>query len=66
VGGDIFLTRPDWTWGRPSLLYNGYRVFRGGKAAPSSAEGKERVELGIYSPHFCQEAESTPFNEKFQ
>ena len=28
-----FHTRPDLPWGLPSLLYNGYRVFRGGKAA---------------------------------
>jgi hypothetical protein len=53
-GGDIFLTHPDWTLGRPSFLYNGYRVFRGDKAVPSSAEGKERVELDNYSAHFCQ------------
>ena len=32
-GGEIFRTRPDLTWGPPSLLYNGYRVFPGGKAA---------------------------------
>ena len=40
-------------WSPPSLLYNGYRVFPGGKAAgawrwpspPSSAAVKERVEL---------------------
>ena len=32
-GGEIFLTRPDRPWGLPSLLYNGYRVFLGGKAA---------------------------------
>ena len=31
--GEIFHTRPDRTWGLPSLLYNGYRVFPGGKAA---------------------------------
>jgi hypothetical protein len=31
--GEIFRTRPDWPWGPPSLLYNGYRVFPGGKAA---------------------------------
>jgi len=30
-GGEIFRTRPDR--GPPSLLYNGYRVFSGGKAA---------------------------------
>ena len=52
-GGEIFRTRPDRPWGPPSLLYNWYRVFTGGKAAgacrwqptPSSAEVKERVEL---------------------
>jgi hypothetical protein len=32
-GGEIFRTRPDWLWGPPSLLYNGYLVFPGGKAA---------------------------------
>ena len=31
--GRIFLHRPDRPWGPPSLLYNGYRVFLGGKAA---------------------------------
>ena len=44
--------------GPPSLLYNGYSVFPGGKAAgvwrwkptPSSVEVKERAELCIYSP----------------
>jgi hypothetical protein len=43
----------------PSLLYNGYRVFPGGKvrqgrdadtSPPSSAEAKNRVELRLYSP----------------
>jgi hypothetical protein len=28
-----FQTRPDRTWGPPSYLYNGYRVFSGRKAA---------------------------------
>ena len=44
-------------WCPPCLLYNGYRVFPGEKAAgawrwlptPSSAEVKERVQLYIYS-----------------
>ena len=30
-GGGIFRTFPDRPWGPPSLLYNGYRVFPGGK-----------------------------------
>jgi hypothetical protein len=46
-------------WGPPSLLYNGYRVFPGGKvrpgrdadpSPPSSVEVKNRVELYFYSP----------------
>ena len=33
-GGEIFRTRPDRPLGGPpGLLYNGYRVFPGGKAA---------------------------------
>jgi hypothetical protein len=32
-GGEIFRTRPDQPWGPFSLLYNGHRVFPGGKAA---------------------------------
>ena len=32
-GDEIFLTRPHRAWGPSSLLYNGYRVFPGGKAA---------------------------------
>jgi hypothetical protein len=31
--GEIFCTHPDRPWGPPSLLYHGYRVFPGGKAA---------------------------------
>ena len=31
--GEIFRICPDRPWGPPSLLYNGYRFFPGGKAA---------------------------------
>ena len=34
--GEIF-RRPDRLWGPPSLLYNGYRVFPGGKVRPGRA-----------------------------
>ena len=34
VGGEIFPTCSDRPWGPPSLLYNGYRVFPGGKEQP--------------------------------
>jgi len=59
-GGEILRTCPDRPWGPPSLLYNGYRVFPGGKerpgrdadpSPPSSAVGHERVELYLYSPY---------------
>jgi hypothetical protein len=32
-GVEIFCIRRERSWGPPSLLYNGYRVFPGGKAA---------------------------------
>ena len=32
--GEIFRTCPDRPWGPPSLLYNEYRVFPGGKDLP--------------------------------
>ena len=32
--GEIFRTSPDRPWGPPSLLYNGYWVFPGGKVLP--------------------------------
>ena len=49
----------DRPWGPPILLYNGPRVFPGGKVAEAwrwpptlpSAEDKERVELYLYSPY---------------
>jgi hypothetical protein len=59
-GGEILRTCPDRPWGPPSLLYNGYRVFLGGKerpgrdadpSPPSNAVGHERIELYLYSPY---------------
>ena len=56
-GGEIFRTRPDWPWGLPSLLYNGYRVCPGGRVAGAwcwpptpifSAEVLNWVELYLY------------------
>jgi hypothetical protein len=46
--GEIFRTCPDRPWGPPSLLYNGYRVFPGGKvrlgrAADHSPPSKNTV-----------------------
>ena len=34
VGGEIFRSCPNRPWCPPSLLYNGYRVFPGGKERP--------------------------------
>ena len=36
-GGARFSARPDRPWGPPSLVYNGYRVFPGGKVRPGRA-----------------------------
>ena len=33
-GDETFRTCPDLPWGPPSLLYNGYRVYPGGKERP--------------------------------
>jgi hypothetical protein len=35
--GAKFSACPDRPWGPPSLLYNGYRVFPGGKVRPGRA-----------------------------
>jgi hypothetical protein len=35
-GGEIFRTCPHRPWGPTSLLYNGYRVFPGGKEQTGS------------------------------
>ena len=36
-GGDEIFRRPAQLWGPSSLLYNGYRVFPGGKVRPGRA-----------------------------
>jgi hypothetical protein len=36
-GGEIFHACPDRPWAPPSLLYNGYHVFPGGKVRPGRA-----------------------------
>jgi hypothetical protein len=55
-GGEIFRTCPDRPWGPPSLLYNGYRVFPGGKvrqgrdtdlSPPSSGKVKNTLPKGF-------------------
>jgi len=35
--GSKFSARPERPWGPPSPLYNGYRVFPGGKVRPGRA-----------------------------
>ena len=58
-GGKIFHAHPDWSWGPPSLLYDGYRIsFLGVKQLehavnhplPLSTKVQERVKLYLYSP----------------
>jgi hypothetical protein len=48
--GEIFRC-PDWLWGPPNLLYNGYRIFPGGKvrlgrAADHSPSSNAAVKKG--------------------
>ena len=59
MGGEIFRTCPDQPWGPPSLLYNGYLVFPGGKerpgrdadpSPPSSAVVKKRKSYNSTPP----------------
>ena len=37
LDGSRFSARPDRPWGPPNLLYNGYRVFPGGKVRAGRA-----------------------------
>ena len=54
VGGEIFRTRPDRPWGPPSLIYDGYRVFPGIKAAvalfwpPTTSKAKVEGRVDLY------------------
>jgi len=55
---EIYRTRPDRSCAIPSVLYNGYRISFGGKAAgtwrwpsiPSRMEVKERVGIYLFFP----------------
>jgi hypothetical protein len=58
--GEIFRTCPDRPWGPPNLLYNGYRIFLGGRKRPGCnadpstllvPKSKNRVRLYLRSPH---------------
>jgi hypothetical protein len=58
-GGEIFRTCPDRPWSPSSLLYNGYRVFPGGRKRPGRdadsspllvPRSKNTVGLYLYSP----------------
>ena len=56
--GEISCTCPDRSWGPPSLLYNGYRVFPRGKEQPrrdadssSLASAVVKKEYSPYSPY---------------
>jgi hypothetical protein len=53
MGGEIFRTRPDRPWGPPSLLYNGYRVFPGGKAAGAWCQPPTPFSSKVPRPRQC-------------
>ena len=76
--GTRFSARPDRPWGPPSLLYNGYRVFPGGKvrpgraadhSPPSSAAVIGRAEVYLYppsGPHQACNGITLPFLPQFE
>ena len=50
--GEIFRTCPDRPWGPTSLLYDGYRVFPGGKERPErDADPSHTSSAVVYSPY---------------
>ena len=71
--GTRFSVRPDRPWGPPSVMYNGYRVFHGGRGGrgvgltlppPSSAEGPRKSRaiplLALRSLVACKKSENLP------
>jgi hypothetical protein len=59
-GGAIFRSRPDRSQVPPSLLYKGYQVFRGVKAAGSFASGLELyLHLSTATAEKCHEVTVT-------
>jgi len=60
VGGDIFRTCPDQPWGPPSLLYNGYRVFPGGKERPERDADPSRTSRAVVKKVYSYTRISTP------
>jgi len=70
---EMFCTRPDWPWGSPYLLYNGYRLsfpglkqleLRVNHPPPMSEEVEERVKLHIFFP-LCAFVECPKVNVSF-
>jgi len=64
--GEIFHTCPDWPWGPPSPLYNGYRIFSGGEERPERdadpSSSSSDVDYSPYGPYSLHRA-SVPNNK---
>ena len=45
--GEIFRTCPDRSWGPPSLVYNEYHVFAGGKEQPGRDAGSSPTSSAV-------------------
>jgi hypothetical protein len=54
--GEIFRTCPDRPWGPHSLLYNGYRVFPGGRKWP----GRDTDPSPLLVPRFRKKCRAIP------